>query len=124
MSVLTLPYPPTANHLFLNIEKGRAKSFAYRAWIQAALWELKLQRPQMVRGAYRLTITAVRPDNRARDIGNLEKPISDLLKRAGVIEDDSKAKSIFMSWSDSPPVKGGQIRIIVEPDTPAEAAAA
>jgi Holliday junction resolvase RusA-like endonuclease len=122
--ILTLPYPPTANNLFKNIPKGRAKSFTYRAWINAALWELKRQRPQLVRGAYRLTITAVRPDNRARDVDNLIKPISDTLKKGGVIEDDAKAKSVFAVWSDSPPVAGGEIRVIVEPDVPDVAVAA
>lgn len=112
--ILTLPYPPTANNLFLNVEKGRVKSLSYRAWITAALWELKRQRPQLVRGAYRLTITAVRPDNRARDIDNLIKPISDTLKKGGVIEDDAKALSVYAAWSLSPPVKGGEIRVVIE----------
>lgn len=122
--ILTLPYPPTANNLFKNVPKGRAKSATYRAWIGAALWELNRQRPQLVRGTYRLTITAVRPDNRARDIDNLIKPISDTLKKGGVIEDDAKAKSVFAVWSDSPPVAGGEIRVVVEADTPSQAIAA
>lgn len=116
--ILTLPYPPTANNLFLNVPKGRVKSLTYRAWIERALWELKAQKPQHVPGAYRLTITAVRPDNRARDLDNLVKPISDTLKKAGIIEDDAKAVSIYVAWSVSPPVKGGEIRLSVEPASP------
>jgi crossover junction endodeoxyribonuclease RusA len=117
VSTLNLPYPPTANNLFDNVpRRGRVKSAGYRAWLTEAGWLIKMQKPEPVRGSYRLTIIATRPDRRARDLGNLEKAVSDLLKAAGVIEDDSLARSIFLVWDDMPPVKGGAITVHLHPD--------
>lgn len=115
-ATLTLPYPPTANNLFRNAgSKGRVRTGHYRLWLAEAHACLRAQRFTPLKGSYRLTISAVRPDNRARDIGNLEKPISDCLVQAGVIEDDHLAKSILIFWSDAKPQKGGAITVKVEP---------
>ena len=65
---LTLPYPPTANNLFLNVGKRRVRTKQYDAWIQAALWEVKAQAPGKIDGAYHMRLIADRPDRRARDI--------------------------------------------------------
>jgi crossover junction endodeoxyribonuclease RusA len=114
VTTLTLPYPPSANRLWRNVKGKTLKSGHYRLWLTEAGWSVREQRPKSIPGAYRLTISAVRPDNRARDIDNLIKPISDLLKAAGVIEDDSLAKSVFAIWADVPPVKGGAITVHLE----------
>jgi Holliday junction resolvase RusA-like endonuclease len=60
---------------------------------------------------YRLWIEATPPDLRRRDLGNLEKPTSDLLKRAGVIEDDHFARAIILQWSLTPPAKPGSLQL-------------
>jgi Holliday junction resolvase RusA-like endonuclease len=54
-----------------------------------------------IRGPYVLSITAHRPDRRKRDIGNLEKIVSDTLTKAGVIEDDSLCEAIISTWACS-----------------------
>jgi len=48
-----------------------------------------------------MTIRAVRPDKRRRDLANLEKAISDLLVDHKVIEDDSLIESLSMEWVSS-----------------------
>lgn len=105
---LKLPYPPSANTIW-RVFKGRAiKSAKYRAWLERAQDALRAQDAGEVHGPYRLTIIATRPDRRRRDIGNLEKPISDALQAYGVIKDDSEAQSIFVMWSaDKPNPKAG-----------------
>lgn len=115
MGVLQLPYPPTANNLFKNIGKGRARTSGYNAWLSEAGWVAKEQRPAPVKGAYRLQIVAMRPDRRRRDIGNLEKPVSDLLVKLGLIEDDANAQSIFLGWAfnDESPFEG--VLVSIEP---------
>ncbi len=113
--MITLPYPPTTNNLYVNIGDRRVKSRGYRAWLSSAGWELKAQRPAPVKGRYILTIIADAPDKRARDIDNLIKPVSDLLKACGVIEDDHMAKSVMATWSDVPAAKGSTVRVRVEP---------
>jgi Holliday junction resolvase RusA-like endonuclease len=115
MTTLTLPFPPTVNNLFRNVPgKGRVRTGHYRLWLQEAALLLRAQRAPSLKGSYRLTISAVRPDNRRRDIANLEKAVSDCLVHAGVIEDDHMAQSILLMWSDSAPIKGGAITIHLE----------
>ncbi len=98
--LLTLPYPPSTNHLFANRKSGgRFKSPHYKAWATHAAWEAKLQNAGKVVGPYALYITAARPDARKRDLDNLVKPISDLLKEIGVIEGDHLCQRLDMRWS-------------------------
>lgn len=115
MTTLTLPYPPSANRLWRAVKGRQIKSADYRAWLTRAALSVALQRPTPVTGAYRLTLVATRPDNRARDIDNLIKPCGDLLVQCGVIPDDSKAKSVFAGWSDEPPSKEAAVHVLVEP---------
>lgn len=39
-----------------------------------------------------------RPDKRRRDVGNLEKAVSDLIVAAGILEDDSQIVDIRLRW--------------------------
>lgn len=108
---LDLPYPPTANNLFLNTGRGRARTKGYDFWIALSRAEIMRQRPGSIMGPYHLKLTAERPDNRARDIDNLIKPTSDLLKKAGVISDDSKALSILAEWDLAHPSKAAVVHV-------------
>lgn len=102
--VLNLPFPPSANNLFVNkAGRGRIRSDRYRAWCTAAGWELQAQRHEMVPGPYELELTFEKKDARRRDIGNLEKGVSDLLVEHRVVEDDCLAQRITLAWGD---VKG------------------
>lgn len=112
--MLSLPFPPSVNNLYVNVPgKGRIKSPEYRQWLAEAGWLLKAQKPAKVEGAYRLAIIADRPDRRARDLDNLAKAVSDLLKKQGVITDDSHAQTLLLAWSDREPKKPGGVRVTV-----------
>jgi len=109
---LTLPYPPSVNATHRAVNGRVILSKRYREWIleagQAVAEQLQHQAPLK---HYRLLIEATPPDLRRRDLGNLEKPTSDLLKRAGVIEDDHMARGIFLVWSNTPPAKPGSLQL-------------
>lgn len=111
---LALPYPPTANNLYRNTSKGRVKTSGYLAWLNEAGWRVKAARPQGLCGRYRLSLVALAPDRRRRDIDNLLKPVSDLLKACGLVTDDSLAKSVFAEWSDDEPAKPGALFVTLE----------
>lgn len=64
-----------------------------------------------LKGPYKLSITAARPDNRRRDLDNLLKPISDLLKSIGAIEDDYLCEMLSARWVTS----GDGVAIRLEP---------
>ena len=109
---LTLPYPPSVNATHRAVNGRVILSKRYRDWILEAGKAVAAQLPaQAPLQHYRLLIEATPPDLRRRDLGNLEKPTSDLLKRAGVIEDDHFARAIILAWSDLPPGKPGSLEI-------------
>lgn len=109
MITLDLPFPVSVNALYCNKPgRGRVKSQRYREWSNVAGWQLRAQRPGQIRGRYCLSILLEKRDARRRDIGNLEKCVSDLLVEHGIIEDDALAASIFLAWAD---VDGCQVII-------------
>lgn len=115
MTQLHLPFPPSANRLWRNVPgKGTLKSREYREWLERAANWLVGQRYAEFPGAYRLRIVATPPDRRGRDIDNLIKPVSDLLKMAGIVADDKYARFVSAEWSDSPPAKPGQVIVTLE----------
>lgn len=112
MICFTVAIPPAANNLFASIPgKGRIKTVAYKAWIREASWVAKLAiKAKRIDGPYALCIQIGKPDNRKRDIGNLEKPISDLLVSIGAVNDDSDCQRIEMEWSAN--VDGAFVRVM------------
>lgn len=115
MSEIIIPYPPSANRLWRNVGGKTIKSEEYRLWLATASWEIRAQRPARIDGPYTLEIVADAPDRRGRDIDNLIKPISDVLKLAGVYADDKAARKVSAEWSDVAPAKGAQVRARVTP---------
>lgn len=113
-----LPFPPSVNGLFAG--KGRRYcSRTYKAWKAVA-------RPQvpagLIAGPYTLELLFDRPDRRARDLGNLEKAVSDLIVEAGLVIDDSCCERITLAWSDAPPQRDAVVRVTVAPFSRLEAA--
>jgi crossover junction endodeoxyribonuclease RusA len=109
--VLQLPYPPSANRLWIRARKGMRRSDEYMAWLNEAGWMAKAQRPKRISGPYKLSVQASRPDKRRRDIDNLLKPIGDLLEHIGVIENDCDCEMVTARW-----VTVGQgVTAIIEP---------
>lgn len=107
----TLPFPPSVNGLFAG--KGRRYlSKTYKAWKAAAAHMVP---PGLVAGPYTLDLLFDRPDRRARDLGNLEKAVSDLIVERGLVIDDSCCQRITLAWSDAPPKRDSVVRVTVTP---------
>jgi len=109
---LTLPYPPSVNRTLRAVGGRVILSKRYRDWILEAGRAVAAQvqgEPQLKH--YWLWIEAIAPDRRHRDLDNLLKPTSDLLKRSGVIEDDAFARAIILHWSRNPPAKPGSLNV-------------
>jgi crossover junction endodeoxyribonuclease RusA len=112
MTVFTLPVlPPSANRIWRRSGSRIHKSSAYTNWLSASAMFAKGQRPKAVSGPYKLTIAAVRPDKRRRDIDNLIKPISDLLVSIGIVRDDSDCDMVSARWV----TRGEGVSIRIEP---------
>ena len=97
---LSLPYPPSVNRLWRSSAGGRMyRSKEYNSWRDAAGWSVSSQaKGKGIKGFYTLEVRAVKPDKRRRDLGNLEKAISDLLQEVKVIEDDCLCQDIHLMW--------------------------
>lgn len=108
MIVIHLPRPLSTNGLYYNHRGGgRAATLAHRVWRQEAMQEISAQRAgwpeKAIPGLYRLTLVVSRTPRhggRRGDLGNLEKCLSDVLTKMGVIRDDADAEEIVLRWGD------------------------
>jgi crossover junction endodeoxyribonuclease RusA len=99
--VLTLPFPPSTNALWRHGGKGKGyRSARYVQWSRVAGLDLNIQKPGCIEGPYKLRLVLGKPDDRRRDADNFVKAVSDLLVEHRVIDDDSKATEISVTWSD------------------------
>lgn len=93
-----LSLPPSTNNLYWNVAgKGRVKTDDYRAWLEAAGWELKAQKAGQIKGHVGVQFHAGLM-RRRRDLDNLLKPTLDALVMWGIIEDDSWVADIHARW--------------------------
>ncbi len=120
MLTLELPFPPSANSLYRGVSKGKLAgrtllSYKARQFYQdcgrvIALQRLKGSQAQFpIKGRLEVTYSVNPPDRRKRDIGNLEKAVSDALHKCGVIEDDSQIDRLHILRGE--PAKGGKLSV-------------
>lgn len=108
---LELPWGPTANMHWRHVmirgsprvllsEEGRA----YRQTVGLLL--MQAGRPKLF-GRLAVIYDAYPPDRRRRDIGNLEKPLTDALMHAGLFDDDEQIDDLHIRRRPMHP--GGRI---------------
>jgi crossover junction endodeoxyribonuclease RusA len=107
-----LTFPPSVNRLWRATKGGGVyRSPKYTQWRNVSLWEIQGQaKGKLVKGEYKLTIRAVRPDKRKRDLDNILKAISDVCESAKVIEGDHLCMWIDARWVS----EGPECEIIIE----------
>jgi len=94
--IITLPYPPSTNHYWRHITKGKLagrtliseKGRAYRTAVEHAV--LMQRARKRLEGLLKVEVTAYMPDRRRRDLDNLSKALFDAMTHAGVWLDDSQ----------------------------------
>ncbi len=100
--------PPPISACFTNAPKrGRVPTARYKTWTEQALWEIAAQKPRKASGEVSIAFGLVAPDKRARDAGNLDKALCDVLVKSGVIPDDSNKyiRKLSYEWvPDGAPV--------------------
>jgi len=113
MIELHLPLPPSKNALRKRTKTGIARSQRYEDWLfDAGFMALAQRRGQgEIPGHYKLSIDAVRPDNRKRQLGNLLEATEDLLTSVGIIKVDSLSEMISMRWVTT----GEGVTVRIEP---------
>lgn len=112
--VLLLPWPPSANGLFVNGRSGRFRSQKYEDWINEAGLQLNRQRPPKAIGPVNLMFEFQEAkDKRKFDISNRIKPTEDLLVKHGIIEADDWSIVRKVTACFNSEVKG--VRVTIEP---------
>lgn len=98
-----LPWPPSVNNLYINVNRRRIRSPRYRAWQEEAGWRLQAAKPGTFEGPVNVTLELCPPDRRDRDADNLNKPVLDLLVAHGVIKGDGRriVRSVTAKWVQS-----------------------
>ena len=98
---LNLPMPPSLNNAYPTSKSGhRYKSPRYKAWAEEAGYEVnRTLKGERLGGPVQLLYAFNERETRA-DLGNLEKPVTDVLVSAGVIVGDSKkfVRGIELRW--------------------------
>lgn len=90
---MTLPMPPSANELLEWSGRPR-RSKKYAQWLAVVEWLGVVQRcADKLPGAYAMRVTAPRS---RKDVGNLEKALSDGLQRMRVVANDRHARAILL----------------------------
>jgi len=99
--------------MYSNAGKSRRKSPRYKAWKEAAQWDVKLQYSGGISDQDVMVQVALhQPDNRKRDLDNLAKSVIDVLTGT-VLVDDDQIKLLCMWWADNK--NGGQAVVMVDP---------
>lgn len=102
---LVLPWPPTVNHAYRPGQQfghhfltDEQKSFR-RTVAQIVM----VARAKPLHGRLALSIVAVPPDNKRRDLSNIVKAVEDALQHAGLFADDEQIDSITLDRVRHPP---------------------
>lgn len=112
MIKLTLPWPPTVNTYYRNINGKTIISAKGRAYRKTVADEVMIQRAaKHLDVALKVEIEAFRPDRRRRDLDNLFKAMLDSMVHAGVMDDDALIMDLRIFWSNE---VGGIVKITIE----------
>lgn len=102
MVIIDLPFPVSVNHVWRFGKKKAYRSKRYMMWLQEAHGNWLIQKPHLgdykIKGHYSLSILLNPPDNRNRDLGNLEKILSDFAQSAGIIENDHLCRRLVIEY--------------------------
>lgn len=106
MIKLELPYPPSVNHYWRRVGARTLISRGGRAFRQAVCAILADYGAEPLAGPLVIDIRIHPPDNRRRDVDNVQKALLDALEKAGVYHDDSQI--VRLSIEKGEVVTGGK----------------
>lgn len=110
MIKLTLPFPPTVNHMWGFAGKRKylkKEAHEFRRIVQEACIEAKAK----IDGRIAIFIALYPPNNRKFDLDNRIKALQDALEHAGVYLDDEQIDTIICVRRNV--IKGGMCKVVL-----------
>lgn len=102
------------NRIWRNIGGNRTiKSKEYREWEKVADKYAYLTPRVSFTEPVAVEYVFGRPDNRRRDVANLEKAVSDTLQRWGILPDDCLIHHLTLRWGIAGEVAKGEVSVCV-----------
>ena len=119
MIELVLPWPPTINHYWHRNKNGGLRVGEQGVWFRHAVANIVMDASLSAGLASRVivTIEAHAPDQRRRDLDNVQKALLDSLTHAGVWGDDDQVDDLRIYWArdaDGKKCIGGLVKVRVE----------
>ena len=101
-----LPHPPSINHYWRRVGPRTLISREGRRFRERVMAILAARRIEPLTGTLALEIEIHPPDNRRRDIDNVQKALLDALQHGGAYADDSQV--VRLEIVKCSPVMGGK----------------
>lgn len=106
MITLELPYPPSVNHYWRHFCGRTLISRGGRAFRDAVRAALAAARVTPMPGRLAVAVEVYPPDQRRRDIDNVQKALLDALEHGGAFHDDSQI--VWLLTEKAQVVPGGK----------------
>ncbi|MEQ8789501.1 MAG: RusA family crossover junction endodeoxyribonuclease [Pirellulaceae bacterium] len=106
MIELELPYPPSINHYWRRVGSRTLISREGRRFRQNVMAILAAMSVEPMSGPLEVDVQVFPPDNRRRDVDNVQKALLDALEHGGAYGDDSQIVRLTIEKGE--PVDGGK----------------
>jgi Holliday junction resolvase RusA-like endonuclease len=106
MRDLELPYPPSINHYWRRVGARTLISREGRRFRRRVVAILAARRVEPLTGPLAVEVEVHPPDDRRRDVDNVQKSLLDALQHGGAYADDSQIVRLAIAKCD--PVTGGK----------------
>ena len=106
MIELELPYPPSVNHYWRRVGSRTLISRGGRAFRQAVCTILAASGIRPLAGRLQVDVVVFPPDNRRRDVDNVQKALLDALEHGGMYSDDNQIVRLAIEKGEA--IAGGK----------------
>jgi len=96
---LIFPFPPSLNTYWRH-NRGRTHiSTEGKKYRNTVAMMCRIENIKTIEGNVKVKISAIRPDNRRRDLDNLLKVVLDAMQHGGIYKDDSQIVDLSIRWA-------------------------
>jgi Holliday junction resolvase RusA-like endonuclease len=111
-----LPYPPSINHYWRRVGFRTLISREGRRFRERVVALLAARGVRPLAGLLSVEVDVHPPDNRRRDIDNVQKALLDALQHGGAYDDDSQI--VKLAIARCPAVEGGKVVVRIRNNGP------